>query len=311
MFNIERKNEIVTKFIADADACLEAVKPYGNLFEAMESDNVDSAKYLIERMAGAVEAVVPKELGVPGIVLYKTFTGEASKIDIVDLTIKNKHNSDIIFRFKHQFVRSSNIFEAVADFLKMCWVELIVDSLVRSNLAVINAKFADIAKEAGIGFSVKVTSPLNNGGKKVISITDEEVVFVADEERALGMDDILLFAEPSEFLSQERIDDEYKKTVANFAKAQTTVQFLSVHELLVGYLCDISKMVKPMTIIKKVYSKNVNKLRGNSETLAYFNNGEVFSVVSVNLDGKEVVLKPFNIETLEVVDFDVLGAIAG
>lgn len=309
MYNLKKKEEILQQFIETADMNLELVKSYGNLAECMEKDDADMVKYLIKEAVKVVRGSVPEELDVPAISVLANQSGDAERITVIDLGLRNKYSSEIKFNFKKQIVFSEDVFEVLADFIKFVCSELIVDALIRANLEVVNAKLKEIGEKAGNTFTVRIVSPLACEGHKVVSILDEEVVFVADETRILSMDDILLFFEPNEVVSQEAIDKAYEETVAEFAKAQTTPQFLGVHEPLVGYICDISKLVKPITIIKKVYSKNVKNLHGKRDTLAYFNNGEVFAVVSATAEGKEVVLKPFNIETLEVVDFDVLAEI--
>lgn len=309
MYNVAKKDEFLKQFIINADANLELVKTYGSLAGSMRKDDADMVKYLIKEATRVVASSVPDGLDVPDVAVYTSQSGDENSINVVDLVLRNKHSSGYEFRFKKQLVVSDDVFEVLSDFIKCSWVELISDALIRANLEVVNDKLAEIGKEAGNNFVVKIVSPMGRDGRKVIKITDEEIVFVADESRILNMDDILIFNEPNEFLSEEVIKKGYTDTVALFAKAQTTPQFLGVHEPLVGYICDISKMVKPSTLIKKVYSKNVAKLRSDKESLAYFNDGKVFSVLSVNSDGKEVVLKPFNIDTLEVEDYDVLKAI--
>lgn len=309
MYNVAMKDKLVDQFIASADANFELVKSYGSLAESMKKNDADMVKYIIEKATAAMKSSVPEGLDVPAVAVYTSQSGNDDSISIIDLTLRNKYSSEHQFKFKKSIVYRENVFEVFADFLKLVWIELITDALINANLEKVNAKLAEIGKEAGNNFTVKIISPINAEGRKIAKITDEEIVFVADESRILNMDDILIFCEPNEFLSEEAIKEGYTSTVALFAQAQTPVQFLAVHEPLVGYICSISKMIKPMTLIKKVYSKNVQKLRSDKETLAYFNNGKVFSVVSVNPDGKDVALKPFDVETLEVVDFDVLAAI--
>lgn len=307
MYNLNSKNEIVKQFVKNVDTNLDLVKRYGNLAECMENDNVDMAKYLIDETIKAMVSSVPDEISIPEVSVYTSMSGDGSMIRTIDLILRNKYSSNYKFKIKKKLVYSKEIFEVVADFLKCSYIELIVDTLVRQNLNVVNAKLAEIGKEAGNDFKVTIVSPLSNEGKKIISITDNEVVFVADEERALDLDDILVFCQPTEFLTEDKIKEGFDMEVAKFAQAQTTPQFVGVHDPLVGYICDISRLVKPFTLIKKVYSRNIDRLNSNKETLAYYLKDGIYSVISSNEDGKEVVLKPFNTDTLEVVEVDVFA----
>lgn len=309
MYNLKTKNEVIAQFIKFADANLELVGSYGDLYDSMMKDDAEMVKYLIKAAVKNIKAAVPEGIDVPDVSVYSNQSGDDAHITMIDMVLRNKHNSEVEFKFKHQIVCAPNAFEVLCDFLKTSWVELITDAVIRANLDEVNAKLAEIGEAAGNDFKVRMVSPMGRDGAKAVKITDEELVLVVDESRILNMEDVLIFCEPSEVVSQELIDRGYEETVARFAKAQTTPQFLGLHEPLVEHLCDISKLVKPITIIKKVYSKNVQKLRSKKDALAYFNNGEVFSVVAVTPDGMDIALKPFNIETLEVSDFDVLEAI--
>lgn len=309
MYNVNQKTEIVNTFTENADDNIKQIQMLGSLKESMEIDDAEMAKLLINKLADAIRAAVPEGIDVPDVTLYTSMSGTDSVIRVIDLIVRNKYSSTYEFKFKKQFVLCDTVFEDIADFLKCSYVELVTDVLVNANLDVVNSKLEEICKEAKNDFKVAIVSPLSHKGKKIVSITDKEVTFVADEERVLDLDDILVFCEPSELVTEEMIAKALEDEVALYAQAQTTPQFVGVHDPLVEYICGISKLVKPFTLIKKVYSKNVAKLRGNKETLAYWHEGELYSVLSVNADGKEVVLKPFSTNTLEVADVDVLAKI--
>lgn len=309
MYNIKLKNEIVKDFISNVDANLEIVKAYGSLAESMKNDDSGMVKYLINESTKVMSASIPDGIVIPEVSLYTSMNGDSNMIRVIDLTLRNKYSSKYEFKMKNSIVYSENVFDAVVDFLKCSYIELIIDTLVRKNLEVVNAKLAEIGEEAGNEFSVKIVSPLSNKGKKIVKLTDSEVVFVADEERALELDDILVFCKPNEFLTEDKITQGFNEEVSRFAEAQTTPQFIGVHDPLVGYICDISKLIKPFTLIKKIYSKNIEKVKGSKETFAYFQKDGVYSVIFVSEDGREVALQPFDVETLEVSDVNVLEEI--
>ncbi|MGV3076368.1 hypothetical protein ACEE21_14900 [Clostridium baratii] len=306
MYNIKTKDQLVNEFIANVDANLEIVKAYGSIAESMKNDDAAMVKYLINEIDKIMVASIPEGIVIPGVSVYTSMNGDSNMIRVIDLILRNKYSSNYEFKMKNRIVFSENVFDVLVDFLKCSYIELLIDTLVRKNLEVVNEKLAEIGEQAGNDFVVKIVSPLSNKGKKIVKITDNEVVFVADEERALSLDDILVFCQPTEFLTEDKIKQGFDDEVARFAEAQTTVQFIGVHDPLVAYICDISKLIKPFTLIKKIYSKNIDKVRGNKETFAYYNKDGVYAVIFVSEDGKEVALQPFNTETLEVVDVDVI-----
>ena len=310
MFNVEMKKEFVEKFIENVDLSAELVKSYGDLHQLMLKDDSAMVRYIVKELKKVVEGVVPAELDVPKVSIYINMSGTEDSISLLDVSLRNKYSSNIEFKFTEHIVCSENAFSALVDFFKVSWIELINDAMIRANLEELNAKLESICKDAGNEFVVKFVSPMGRSGKKVVSITDDEIVFVVDESRAYEIDDLVIFATPEGDITEEFIASEYEARVASFAKAQTAPQVLEVRDALICHFSGISKLVKPFTIIKKVYSKNVTKVTNTKKsTLAYFNNGEVFSVVSVTPEGKDVILKPFKIDTLEVADFDVLAAI--
>ena len=273
MFNIQMKNELVDEFVSNVDRNLSIVKAYGSLEESMKQDDAGMVKYLIKETNRIMVASIPENIEIPSVSVYTSMNGDANMIRVIDLILRNKY------------------------------------TLVNKNLEVVNTKLAEIGQKAENNFTVKVVTPLSNKGKKVVKLTDNEVVFVADEERALSLEDILVFCKPTEFITEEKIQQGFDEEVARFAEAQTTPQFIGVHDPLVDYICGISKLVKPFTLIKKIYSKNIEKVKGHKETDAYFFKNGVYSVISVSEEGREVALQPFDIETLEVVDLDVLNEI--
>ena len=309
MYSVEEKKNLLSDFIARADESLGVAGMFGDIQEAMRACDGAKVKYLVKKAVESITSAIPEGINVADAALYVNQSEFDGVIKLVDVTIRNKYSSDYKFKFKRQLVLSDNVVGELNDFLKCTYSELITDALVNANLVEVNEKLAEIGEKAGIGYTVKVVSPIVGEGKKIASITDTEVAFVADETRILSMSDILVFCKPSELVSEEQIQEGFDAAVARFAQAQTTAQFVGIHEPLVGYICDISKLVKAITLIKKVYSKNVKKLRSDKETLAYYLEDGVYSVISVNADGKEVVLQPFNTETLEVVDVDVLANI--
>ena len=91
--------------------------------------------------------------------------------------------------------------------------------------------------------------------------------------------------------------------------AQTTAQLVNMQGgALVAYICGISKRVKPMTIIKSIYSENV-ATSGKKNGIAYYLKDNVYAAINFTDGVPEVILSPFDINTFVNVDKDVLADI--
>lgn len=307
MYDVTKRDEIVSDFSSTADIMLERVLLYGDIGEEMRASDGEDVKFLINEANKAIYKSLPKEIKLPATSAVVTLSG-TDFITVIDLTVRNKHNnSEYKFKRKSRIIYSDNVTTVVHDFMKCIYIELIVDYLLRENIKIINAKLDEIGEAANNTFRVKVVSPMGNEGKKIEYISDDEIVFVADEDRVFSMKDITIFNTPSKDLSEEAIKNSLKAEITNFALAQTTPQFVGIHNPLISYICDLNNRIKPITMIKKVYTRKLEGVRGQKEVIAYYNKDKVFSAVLVSPDGKDVILKPFNVDTLELVDVDVLA----
>lgn len=313
MYNLKTVDEVCNNFLKNADEELKVAKMYGDINEALAENDSSKVKYLIQKSEEHIKASVPEEVTIENTSLYVNLAEYDGVLKTVDITVRNKYSNPYAFKFKKQLVASEGFDEALYDFLKCVYLELVRDALINVNIDIVNTKLAEICEKAGNNFKVKVISPMIGEGKKISNITDDCIEYVADDTRILSLEDILVFCEPNEFISEEVINEGMEAAVSRFAQAQTTPQFVGLNEPLIGTLCDIGRF-KPFTLIKKVYSKNVekwcNKKLSESESmLTYYLDAVkgIFSVIALSGKEKEVVLKPFNIETLEVVDEDVLA----
>lgn len=308
MYNLESRDKYLREFSERVEGRIDFLKCYCDLYAEMAKDNVVVVKSFISMVNTEISKVTPKELSVAPASVYTQFSGEDG-ISLIKLTLRNKYSDKRHFSMKREFARTTSVFDEVVDFFRCSYIELITDALVRSNLEVVNSVLGKICEGANNSFRVTVVPPMGNLGKSLLKITDDEVVYVASEDRALSLDDILVFSTPTEFVKEELIEKGINKEISLFAQAQTSPQFVGLKSPLIGYICDIGKLIKPITLIKKAYSRNALKVTGNKETLAYYTEDGVYSVVRLGKDIKEVVLQPFNTESLERVDLDVLSKI--
>lgn len=310
MINLTKKNEIISQFTETSKEMFETVNANIDIDGVMSAGDVDGVRLAVKKVQNIMIANTPFGVAVPKASLYVSPTG-AEEITIVNITVANKISSSKSFNF-HNAITHGNANEKVFNFMLSVYTALLIDEMVDENLERVNTVLASAVTEAGLDYSVKVVSSLGNEGKKIAFMSDDEIIFVADEERVFNLDNIIiLFEETDETYTEEVLKKHLQVLVDEMATAQTTAQLVGIHGgALVAHVCDISKRIKPMTLIKKVVSKNVSKVRGNKDTLAYFNDGKNFAILARRDGHFEVILSPFDTETLRNVDIDILKEIA-
>lgn len=309
MFNLETKESILAQFKENIQINKEANCGDIDLGKYMGNGNVDLVRDCITKVKDNVVAAVPAGVTIPRVSLYCRPTNGEEGISLVLVTITNVLSSNKKFKFSLS-LSNRNATEVAFDFFTGVYEQLIVDAMIESNLEKVNEVLKKAAEEAGLGYTVKVVSPMSNEGKKISFMSDEEICFVADEDRALSLDDVLVLQQPEGLVTEEMIAEAFKVESVNLAEAQTPEQLVAKHGgLLVQYVCDVSKLVKPMTLIKKVCNKNLKNMRGNKDCIMYYMEDNVFALVAKRDGNMEVLLSPFDTKTLRKVDLDVLAGI--
>lgn len=308
MFNLEMKESVLAQFKENIAANKEANCGDIDLGKYMEKGNVDLVRDCVTKVKDNVVASVPAGINIPRVSLYCRATGDDNgAISLVMVTITNVLSSAKKFKFSLSLA-NRNATEVAFDFFEGIYERLIVDTMIEDNLQGVNDVLKKAAAEAGLSYTIKVVSPMGNEGKKISFMSDEEICFVADADRALSLDDVLVLQEPEGLVTEEMIEGAFKVEVDTLAEAQTPEQLVAKHGgLLVQYVCDISKLVKPMTLIKKICNKNIKNTRGNKDCIMYYNENKVFALVAKREGNLEVILTPFETDTLRKVDVDVLA----
>lgn len=311
MVNSKLKDQLVASFVENAKKNIQMTCQDIDVNKYMAEGNVDVIKNIINKVHSNIILAIPDEVTIPKVNLYSSMSGE-NGVELINLTVSNKFTAVRKFKFQKRITSSANTLADIVEAFEYFYSELIVDSLVQENLEVVNSVLAKITEKAGVSYSVVVAPPMQEDGKKIKSISDEMIVLVADEDRVFELDDILVFRTPDEEskITQELIDEAIEKEAMQYAEAQTVEQFVERKGCpVIKYLCDISTQVRPMSLIKKIHSKNVERLQGNKDAVAYYLKDNVFAVIA-RVDGKmEVVLSPFDITTFRKVDVDVLANI--
>lgn len=314
MVTAEFKNKMLEAYEDNVFAMIDSAEGDYNLDAAMGANNSSKVKDIVTKVHKAMIANVPDELDVPKVSLYVSSTGSTpDTISLVNITLGNKITASKDFKFT-TVVTSGNAIQKVIDFMMGVYKVLLVDELIEQNLTRVNEVLKSATDDAKCGFEIEVVSPLSHEGKKIASISDDKIAFVADEARAFTLDTILvLLEEATEIISEDVIKAHYAKLVEELETVQSTVQLVNIHGgALVAYVCDISKRVKPFTLIKKVTSKNVSNVKGTAPSEAYYSDGKVFALVGRKENSPwEMVLSPFDTETLVKSDTDVLAVVNG
>ena len=307
MINTEKKLELMKQFEEGIKANVSANLSELNLVGFCGAGKMDLVKEAVEKIRANIISAVPTGYPIPKASLYVNGTGNGSNVTVISITLTNGWKDTQEFKFSNQFPVGENIVTVITAFFQAAYEKLFMDVLADENLKVINDMFEDFCKKAGLGYTVKVVSPLNQDGKKIAYIADDAIEFVADEDRLFNIDDILVFQDADALITEEQIEAAKQPLIDELGLAQTTVQLVGAHGgSLIKYLCGIGTQVKAITLIRKVNNKNAERLTGKKDSVAYYEKDGVYSVVA-RRDGKfEVLLKPFDVKTLANVDVDVV-----
>lgn len=312
MYSVEDKVNIVSSFTEASSANIDA-NMTDDIAGFMKKGAVDLVKDCVLKLQNNVIAAIPEGVEVPPVSLYQSplSSVNSEEIEIISLSLSNRINSKKKFKYTAR-VSQPGIIQKLKDFFIPAYTELIVSSMVESNLERVNDILAQAAEEADVPYRVSVVSDLGAEGKKVVSLLDDEVVFVADEDRAFSLNNLMLMRVPDEeeMITEDMIQGAYSALVEEIQKNQTPEQLVADPGAFLRYVCDISKHVKPSTIIKGICGKNVERLTGKKDTLAYYLKDNVFALVAKRDGHLEVVLSPFDLTTMRKVDTDVLKEIS-
>lgn len=309
LFSLEKVKEILNQFEETATDLVEETCGDIDLPAFMASGDERAVRKSINKIQNNLIASIPEGIPVPAVSLYVTPIG-ADAINMVSISVSSKFKAEKQFKFKESLTsRNADTAGALAVMMNI-YKELLEDSMADSNLKAMNAVLEEAGKEAGLSYSVKIITPLGIKNKKVESLSNEEVVFVADMDRVFKFEDLLVLAEPVEnLISEESIKEAFDNLVAELTGCQMPQQLVAAHGgVTIKYICNINKQVRPMTLIKKVCTKAHDRIIGKKDTLAYWTDDKSYALVVRRENGQfDMVLDPFDVETLLRSDVDVLA----
>ena len=311
MYTQSKHDELLREFDQNAESGFADLKGYLGISQAMKAGNANIVRDGINSIKNLLASVLPEGVSVPKAYIYTSpMSGDGNSISMVTITVSSRVNDPKEFKF-NTTVLGDNVEQKAFSFLKYVYATLVEDAIAQVNVDHINNVLSQAVAEAGLSYSIRLVTPMGNNGKKIAYLADDEVVFVADSYRLFNIDNMIIFmSEATELISEERIQETYFKLVDALAKCQTPVQLIAVHGGdLISLLCDISKRTKPMTLISKVYNKNILTFKGSKDGVGYFNKDGVFAVVARKGGSLVLIMQPINVQTMEPADYDVLSAI--
>lgn len=310
MYSKEKKEELFNKFYTNAENALNENCATLNYAGYMAEGEDEVLVQSIKKVDANVYLSIPEGVVIDRVNLRVHNSGKG-KIDTSKVTVYNKSTSK---KFKYVLtITGGNVFSQLKEFFIGIYTDLIEDAIIESNLEAVNEALKKVTEKAGVEYTVSVTSPMGNKDKKVAVLTDDEVVFVADAERILDVPNLVIVqdAEENDAVEAEDVEAAIEAEAGVVATAQTTEQLVQIHGgTLISYLCDINKRTNGMTLIKKVTNKDIEKLRGNNDAVAYYSKDGVFAIVEKVEGSLNVILTPFDTNTFRKVDVDVISALA-
>lgn len=312
MISLVAKNKIMDQFTKAVETTAEEVRGRIQLFSYYDAGVYDTVRNGIHDIKKMIERQIPEEVQIDAVASHIMFSG-----NVISVTMKNKfEDSKVKFRVKFPIVvrtdaSNDSLYDECVIGMFNVYQDLVEDALMRTNVEEFNAVLAGLTKEASLDYRVAVVTPYMYSGKKIAVMTDDEVVFVCDKERIFDINNISVMQVASETITQESIDEAKKQVADQFATAQTTAEFVENKGFaLIQYVCDLSKLKKPLSYMKKIASKNIQNNKVMYDGLYYYLKDDVFALVEAKGGAAEVVLSPIDVNTFKRVEgIDVLGAV--
>ena len=229
------------------------------------------------------------------------------------ISIRSKLKAAYKFVRERNVTITDNIVEDIATFYIDALFEMFYLDMAHKNVTALNDKIAGIVEENEIPYSVVFV--VSDTAKTIVSsITDNCLVLNASISEAHNIASLGLFYEGSEY--NDMVAAEAAKKLADELKAvQTPVQFLKSNNDLIKKLTGVSTKKRANKLIREIHHRKVENLDAVKQGIGYFNaevevageQVEIFALVEKAEDGtKTVILSPFNVKTLEKVDYNVL-----
>lgn len=310
MYTLEERDLVLKGFKERFEAEAEGTKVFGSLYEELKGGHVVDARMIISGVHKAVEQTLPEGVEIPKVTFHIFTLMDVTEtfVEKFKISIISKEKGDGAFKFQLAFNIGEGVFEELVQGLEEVYVTLVNFAMASENAKIMNEKLGEICRAADVPYTVHVIPEFGTEGNEIAFISDTELVFVAKDEKLFALDELLLFLEEDidKGIYAETIKNAFDQEVASFAKAQTTPQFVGIKDPLILHLTEINRLLKPITLIKKVNTKKLEKVTSKKDTFAHYMQDRVYAVVFCSDGSREVVLSPFDMDTLEASDVQVI-----
>jgi hypothetical protein len=292
----------------------------GDVISKLADKTLEEQVAILYDLVSGVEAqiVAPRvnSVGLPKHITKVNAEITGTTVDAVTISIRSKlkaatkYRKDTTVRVNADFIKNAGA--AIIDAL----YEMYYIAMANENLDALNERVAEIIKANEIPYTFKFALEPDNSAV-VLSITDDEVVFNASSSAALSIAQLTIFVGGNEYNDIVRREAE-EKLVNTLKGAQTTVQLIKAKATLIDTITDVITKKRAVKLIRQSYHRQAKNLEGLKSGIGYFNEEveiagelvEIFALVKKAEDGtKSVILKPFDVKTNLVVDYDVLAAL--
>jgi len=247
----------------------------------------------------------------PGF-LTRFSTRCADSVESIELKISSKLKAERKFKGEAVINVDSDFVKNVVNFYTGVLFDAYYIEEAAENIEALNVTLKEVY-EANDTIKKQVYFTVGAGDVRVVEITDKKVVLNADTSMALNVSKMGIMAEGDEYA--EFIHDEaVNNFVATMQTVETTPEILKKRINVVDELLNLRTKKHANKIIREGYHKQAVYLKNSSSGVGYFNgkvdDKNVFALLEMNDEGEyKVVLSPFNSDTLEPVDVDIVSIV--
>lgn len=289
----------------------------GTLAKVKSMDAETAVSKIRELVAGVeniMTAAVFEGKGLPQYLTKVTYT--EGNLDEVTVSVRTKLRSPYKYVKEQTIPVDENFITAVGKLFTDALFDMYYIDAARENVAELNGKLLSITMENEIPYTVAFDVAPDSSAM-VLDISDNCIVFNADVKSAHNIDSLPLYAGGDEY--HDFVHDRAVEEIVSALKtAQTPVQLIKSKLGIIRDVTGVSTKKRVDKLIRCSFHRKAENLDKVKSGVGYYEgkaeiNGEtadVFALVSKNEGGEyEVYLSPFNVKTLDNVDFDVLNAV--
>ena len=278
-------------------------------------DVVTVASQLVTSVETIIKGIFFEGVGLPAFISKISLESDENSRTL-NISIRSKLKSAYKFVRERAIAISDNLIEDIATFYIDALFEMFYLDEAHANVTALNEKIANLVAENEVPYSVVFV--VSDTAKTIVnSISDTCLELNASISEAHDLSSLGLFFEGSEYNDMVAAEAA-KKLVDELKAVQTPVQFLKSNNDLIKKLTGVSTKKRANKLIREIHHRKAENLGTVKQGVGYYNAEvevagetiEIFALIEKAEDGtKTVVLSPFNVKTLEKVDYDVLAAI--